>query len=124
MSILLQTQIHLTQVSSRSGPLIIVLRIGRTLRSCIATDTPFTMHQLLQQAEIWFNRIVAIQEKIPRNLPPSNKYIGGKDGKDGAYTLWKWDRKCDATYACAIWELGMNQKVRVGRQFIMIANSR
>ena len=60
---------------------------------------------------MWFDKIIDIRQKIPRNLPPSEKYVNAKGAKDGTYTLWGWDRQCDLSYVSAIWELGMTKRV-------------
>ena len=48
---------------------------------------------------------------MPRNIPPSEKYVKTKGEIDGTYTLWGWDRQCDLAYVRAIWQKGLNQKV-------------
>lgn len=92
--------------------LIAVLQIGRIVRNSIDLRTPFSKEQLVRQADIWFSKIIDTREKIPRNLPPSEKYIKKEGAKDGIYTLWGWDRQCDLSYVSAIWEVGMDNKVQ------------
>jgi len=98
-------------VYSEANPdsLEIMLRIGRMVRDCVQYETPFSLEEIVHQADIWFNKIITIRPSIPRNLPPSEKYVKSIGAKDDTYTLWGWDRKCDLTYVQAIWELGLNQ---------------
>jgi hypothetical protein len=99
---------------------MIVLGIGRVVRDCVQYETPFTHEEIVHQAEIWFNKIITIRQSIPRNLPPSEKYVKSKGAKDDTYTLWGWDRKCDLTYVQAIWELGLNQIVSTKNCFVFL----
>ena len=69
-----------------------MLQIGRLVRESIGLKTPFSKEQLVRQADLWFDRIISTREKIPRNLPPSEKYVKTEGSKDGIYTLWGWDR--------------------------------
>ena len=73
--------------------------------------SPFTRTQLIQQSNIWLNRVVSIRETMPRKLPPSDDYIKTEGHVDHTYTLWGWDRICDRAYVLAIWQLGKNQEV-------------
>ena len=88
-----------------------MLQIGRLVRKSVGLKTPFSKEQLVRQADLWFHRIISTREKIPRNLPPSEKYVKTEGSKDGIYTLWGWDRQCDLSYVSAIWEAGMNKRV-------------
>ena len=48
---------------------------------------------------------------MPRNIPPSEKYVKTKGVKDGTYTLWGWDRQCDLAYVRQYGQKGLNQRV-------------
>lgn len=73
-------------------------------------NTLFSESQLLEQADIWFSKIILIRESMPRNLPPSEKPVKGKSGTEGMYSSWGWDRLCDIAYVRAIWQSGINQR--------------
>ena len=88
-----------------------VLRIGTLVKYKFRFFSMLTMEQLVQQSDIWLNRVISTRQSMPRNLPPSDKYVKSKGHTDGIYTLWGWDRQCDLAYANAIWQLGQNQKV-------------
>jgi hypothetical protein len=92
---------------------MVVLHIGRIAQKSTRARTPYTSEQLLRQADIWFKRVIESRETMPRNLPPSEKYVQAKGAKDGTYTLWGWDRQCDVAYVSAIWETGINYKVLI-----------
>jgi len=87
-----------------------VLHIARLVKKSTPSKN-LTTEELIKQSDIWLNKIITIRPKIPRNLPPSNKYIPSKGSVDNTYTLWGWDRKCDEAYVSALWELGVNHRV-------------
>ena len=90
--------------------LIEVFRIGKLVRYNSRFPSMLTTEQLVQQSDIWLNRVISMRESMSRNLPPGDKYVKSKGYTDGIYTLWGWDRKCDLAYVHAIWELGQNRK--------------
>ena len=80
-------------------------------------DVPFTKDQLLNQANVWFNKVIQARESMPRNFPvgsetPSPKMPDLVATTDDQYTPYGWDRVSDRAYVTAIWQLGVNQKVR------------
>jgi hypothetical protein len=88
-----------------------VLRIGTLVQEKFNNRSLFSIKQLLRQSDIWFNKVISIRETIPRNIPPSEKYVETKGNKDGTYTLWGWDRECDLAYVRAMWRKGISQEV-------------
>jgi hypothetical protein len=88
-----------------------VLQIGILVQQCNQVNTPFSERQLLEQANIWFNRVILIRESMPRNLPPSEKPVKNKSNSKGTYSPWGWDRLCDVAYVRAIWQSGVNLRV-------------
>ena len=99
---------------------MIVLRIGKLLRNPFPFGTPFTRRQLIEQSDIWFNRVITFRESMPRSIPPSENYVKAKGDKDGTYTLWGWDRQSDLAYVQAIWQKGLNQRVSLFSCIILI----
>jgi hypothetical protein len=85
------------------------------MRECKDIGAPFSPNQILRQSDRWFTKTIATRTKIPRKMPPRGNYKKTKEDTSSEYTSWGWDRQCDLAYVQAIWELGMNRKVRFHR---------
>jgi hypothetical protein len=103
----LSIQVHTFQQSHSR----IVFRIGRLLQSSFKDQKKFTRRQLINQSDIWLDRVITTRESMPRHVPPGKKYRKTKTSVDGTYTDWGWDRICDKTYVTAIWALSQNKRV-------------
>lgn len=80
-------------------------------------DVPFTKEELINQANLWFNKVIQVRESMPRNFPVGSnppRFVSSRPlvaPTDDHYTPYGWDAVSDRAYISAIWQLGLNQKV-------------